>query len=602
MSIDHMIIIAIKVLLQLACVRGLAVSRETAAHVVERQVGQEGYDGLLQQGEDRRKPRAEVLVEPPPEDAPCRAWHSYWPYCRGSCTPARPGDGSAALFGGLWDDCHERAILLAPAGLPATSDRRAGTADKTALDGALERLGMLAQTGGAVSEWLRRQQNQEVATAQRRAAPVRSLCAPGHAGEEGSFKCHECGASFATAATLKKHAAQHRRDRDAGEAAEAAPVGNWRSTPLALEAQEWGWESRGPAARAGDEAWAWSDDGEDDDPGGRKAPTVSLAAFVKPAARKPAKARGGAQAEAACPVCGKGFPIAEMDSHVDVCLSSGPAAASCGAGDDFPEDICMPEDLLEVFLEMDLAPEAASEFWRRYESMVQDARRPPRDAFSTALEAALSLPQEAGLASGSAAAGRPSGAQRDLKGEDTGEDTGEADEEWHAVPAARQRRPPQNAKEARAGAASTAARESWQRRLQEPSAGPPGRWRKERESLGQPAGSGQDDLGERRRPAEEGKEAEPYRFAAWLSDAEAARQVAAWLQGALTPALGSGAAEGVAVGVEVVLANAADDPDAAANARMLLGMELEDVSGNARVIAALATFDKCLARWDVSSR
>jgi len=46
----------------------------------------------------------------------------------------------------------------------------------------------------------------------------------------------------------------------------------------------------------------------------------------------------------------------------------------------------------------------------------------------------------------------------------------------------------------------------------------------------------------------------------------------------------------------VVLANAADDPDAAANARELLSMELEDVGSDA-LAGPLATFDKCLARW-----
>jgi len=88
----------------------------------------------------------------------------------------------------------------------------------------------------------------------------------------------------------------------------------------------------------------------------------------------------------------------------------------------------------------------------------------------------------------------------------------------------------------------------------------------------------------------------PHQSYAGIADASAAeaRDLAAWLQASLTPVLGVDAAEGISAGVEVVLANSRDDPEATINAQELVKAELADDAASEAVIkdfeARLACF------------
>lgn len=591
-----------KVLLQLACVRGLAVSRETAAHVLQRD---SAHDALLQEGaaaEGRRKPRhaATAGAAEPPEDAPCRSWHGYWPYCAGNCSrQQKSGRRHSALLWGLWEDKDDAPKLPArgtpgvqPPARPATMDLNTG----------LQSLGMRAEAGAAVLDWIWKQDQHIAAAVQRREAPQQSLCAPASTGKDWELTCPDCGAVFGTKQTLKKHAAQHQRDRD-GVGVTAAPeqVGDWRRTPLALESQEWGWEGRAGAAK-NSETWDWSDDHEEEEEKDCRAPAAAtISSFIQVAVgrgargrKAPAKAAVSKQ-KAPCPICGVEFPIEEMDIHVDICLTRGSAleaaegrgAASSrvngaeGQGHAGEADATLPMELLETFLEMDLLPAVAARFWERYDELALEGGRAPREAFLAALEDALLVEEAPDV--GAAAPAPSYAALREQALEESEEDEDDAPRAQSSIAdamgaafaaIAAAARPPDSRSSAAAtwsgGASSSSGYPQVRREAPPLQGGCRGAGGAAAGSLGCAGGRGR--IASNQAPKTSGLEKLSYADVANVA-ASQARDFAAECQAALEPLLGSNAAEGVAAGVEVVLANSSD-PDALANAEELLAAEL----------------------------
>jgi len=680
-----------KVLLQLNCVRGLLASKDTAAHVVEKDPAHDGlFDGSGPS--EGRKPRhaalgvARAAAELPPDNAPCRQWHGYWPYCRGTCSISSGPDEivgaskslgmrqrQSVLLWGLWDD--DSAGMFTPAQPQrAAAWQSASSSSMVGLDDGLRRLGMLAQIGAALEEWVQRREELTAQATLRRTAAKPSLCAPGHMGQEGSFECPECGMSFGTKQTLKKHSLQHRRDREvATTTVSAAPVRDWRGAPLSLESNEWGWESRGAAALVSQD-WAWSDDDVANKDQMLAPAAVSLAAFINVGARGPKQRkseRARAQPMAPCPVCGKQLPITEMDFHVDVCLLTGseqveiavpswvdPSASGRHLGTvvaDDPLDGSVPVDLLEIFLELDLPPAAASHFWDRYDALVLGESKGSREAFMAALEDALSLQQEgvgdsaSSLALGTSAAplDHREGSLLACRSGDDSELRSEVEDNEPVMDIATRaalaaiiaaRVPLASATAGTSSglmqqlvraAASTGRGNDPGAGCESPTsqgvlghqASSGSRWPRSTarvagsvgahlegpnlQSQGAPSSSsGRSAKGKSGKapPPPPPKSLSITSFAPPMSYAEAAdgsasqaRAIAAWLQTSLIAFLGNEDAEGVAAGVEVVLANAGSDPDAAENAWELLCAELGETHGEAAA-ALLAEFDERLTK------
>lgn len=626
-----------KVLLQLGCTRGLAVSKETAEFVVERGDNDFMADGGPQPGRERRKPRhTGPHREEPPEDAYCRAWHGYWPYCSGCCEQPPKGLSEDVFWeadpGGKAPPAWQSAGCQARGGAQRAFAAPARSA--AALDDALHRLGLLSRVGEAVMEWVRRQDQREAASVKRRLEPQAPVRVLGAVGTEGDHQCPECGVSFGAKATLKKHLAQHKRDREGVlmPVPTAGTVPDWRHSGVALEEYESGWDDHGPALRRGAAAYEFDYDdepappvggvdwryaapgeraGDDDLP---TAPGASLGDFLfaavgrgapggrggsarqRPTAGPPKAcpaAPAGGQQLAVCPVCGDRFPLATMDLHVDACLASGgcpqplpprtkaisstsappkrePVGPPVGVG-----GRALPEDLLDALLDMDLPAASTASFWRRYEEKTTGRRMSPSDAFVAALEDALGSDDDEDEIDDGRRSTPPShpsdgGVQVAL-----------------AAMAGGRQQPVTPPAVLAAPLAASADGGQWQ---------VAGRWRP-----GQKAASSCGTKAAKAPPPPpppaaartfvhvppaaprcEKRVQLPRATAPPLSYRDAAdtlpgaaREISAWLQAALEPLVGADAAEAVAAGAEAVVANWRDDPDAAENVRELVDMELD---------------------------
>jgi len=388
-----------KILMQLACVRGLPKTKETAAHVVaDCQI-----DGGTSEG--RRKPRHSALaagIVEPPSDAPCRSWHGYWPYCSGSC--------GSELFSeaDLW--CIEPPPTPPP---PKRSPPGKLEVNIDNLSAALQRLGMRSEPGAAVLQWVTKTTAAVVATEKRRSAPQVSMCAPGHAAVDTgqTYICKECGASFSRKQTLAKHIQQHQREREQGDAQPQLNAdGAWRQSNVALEAWEPGWESiRGGDAL--DYDWEFSD--EDCPQSAPRSGTASLASFIDIAVKKRGSSKAVAKSAKSsstskdaqavpCPICGQTYALGAMDAHVDVCLAmtasvnenstSSSRPAIKGTGKKPSSEDSIPVELLQSLLEMDLPPAAAEYFWDCFGDLSASGNLPFRECFLQALDRAFSSP------------------------------------------------------------------------------------------------------------------------------------------------------------------------------------------------------------------
>jgi hypothetical protein len=126
----------------------------------------------------------------------------------------------------------------------------------------------------------------------------------------------------------------------------------------------------------------------------------STVAKAKAAAKVSSHADAGPKG--ACPICGLSYPLAEMDAHVDRCLTSNSAHTegdrksfeSDASNDEAPGSTTLPVDLLEIFLEMDLSPLAVAHFWAHYDTVVASGEKSVREAFLESLEDALSITEE----------------------------------------------------------------------------------------------------------------------------------------------------------------------------------------------------------------
>eukprot|EP00929_Paragymnodinium_shiwhaense_P065472 TRINITY_DN32815_c0_g1_i1.p1 TRINITY_DN32815_c0_g1~~TRINITY_DN32815_c0_g1_i1.p1 ORF type:complete len:726 (-),score=135.55 TRINITY_DN32815_c0_g1_i1:234-2411(-) len=603
-----------KVLTQLACVRGLAVTKETAAYIVERQGN--AHDSVLKEGSassTRRKPRhADRLgaeIEPPPEDAPCRAWHGYWPYCKGMCTKMQT-NLMEALSLDVWDETKE----------PPGAQRQTWTtvqkaAPASALERALSCLGMHSEAGAAVAAFVRAREESEATAMKRRLAPQTSYCAPGHTNKAaGEFICDECGATFSMKGTLKKHKLQHQRDREeAGDFSHlAAEATSWRKETLALESNEWGWENHWRADGIDDVNFGAPE--SDEDVMESHAPASnSLSAFISVAidkkskkAKSAAKPKAAAKVQlAACPVCGQHFPMDTMDWHVDECLSKNAAeyeedsvvligrSAACASSARPPagvrdaktgqpgnnqasEDGSLPLDLLASLLDMDLTEDCTARFWSSYARCVESGRMAPEDAFLKSLEFALadSDDDEEGTSTWRPAASSATCAVSTCA-------------DAAAYPAVKDRGDaPANMPETEEdGFVQQRRRGRWGNNAQSKATPKPApvHTSADRSALRRSSAKVADNSTSRtsqdarasvpaRQPASQAAHSTPQQ------DSEkkaAAIPPSLWLLSTLQPLIGDDAADSVAAGVEVVLGNP-DDPDAAENAGELLLAELAE--------------------------
>lgn len=371
-------------LLQLGCVRGLARTREAAAAVVQRD---SAFDDVLNVACER-KPRstAPPPMEPPPHDAPCRAWHGDWLYCRGHCEP--PADGYDAWD--LWTEAQ-------PASSSSPVRKPTGT-----LEAALRSLGMLAEMGEAVREWVSICEQRREDTLRRFSNPQTSVCyAPSKAATNGHFACRECGAVFSLQKTLKKHMQLHEDER-------AGVIrGHTGASTAATETSETSWRSstyeQAAVWAAAEEGWGCDYDEDyysDPDDHAAPHPASSLSSWVTVAVDRSSKKKREQQKKAsaelaalvACPICGDQFPMSDIEQHVDACLACPPASSSTAPVDEGSADSSqqLPPELLESLLDLDLSPEAAELFWIRYEDALLKDHTSMEQAFLIALERTIS--------------------------------------------------------------------------------------------------------------------------------------------------------------------------------------------------------------------
>lgn len=381
-----------EVLGQLGCVRGLPKARETAAIVVERDCA---YDSLLGEEGRRAKPRAQkaaALPPEPPDDAPCRSWHGHWIYCSGNCEKSE--------FDDIWADSN-----CNPYARPVSSAVRVAIVDAAALNKALKPLGMTADIGDAVREWINYKAQLAKETERKRSMPVASLCAAAPVQPKGAaLVCDVCGAEFALKRTLKLHLQAHKREQANTEQASGEVM--WRSATAehaaAFEAQAEDYDAWADAAWAGQETYGSS--GDEEYRPSRAAP--SLASWLAPTVRSTKQDHrryvqrpNPRDQQVPCPICGKSFSVMEMDEHVDVCLAvsaeqSNVAEATVSNRDydstaDGGDDGVLPLELLHSLLEMDLAESVAECFWQRFEDMTVVRGLPVREAFLEALTITL---------------------------------------------------------------------------------------------------------------------------------------------------------------------------------------------------------------------
>jgi len=603
-----------EILGQLGCVRGLPKSRETAAVVVERDCA---YDSLLTEQSGRAKPRAPKAAPPPPEppeDAPCRAWHGRWIYCSGNCEQIE--------FDDIWADSNSNPYFR-----PRTPPVHSGLVSASVLSAALRPLGMTAEVGAAVQEWINHKAQMAKEAERKRSMPIASLCAVAPAQPKGAaLVCDECGAEFALKRTLKMHKLAHKRERE-----EAAA---WGAEQYTAEAH-WRCASAEQAAvleaRAEeDEVWtgfdacASSSDGEYCP--SRAAPSLAswLTAAARPAAQnqrhrkqKPNPAvqqtfRGISVEQVSCPVCCEFFPSTEIERHVDVCLAASAERGSdvepmiSSKADEEGDDGVLPLELLESLLEMELSEEAAERFWQRFEDATQARGLPVREAFLVAIEAALQEDEEEPAPRGLPSQRRPADTAssprqalanstplpsgRELKADC--KESGSAGAEWQTVSNRWSRKTA--AKDSNGPPSREAGR--WTRAPQEGYPGQPATGaaavQKTPPSVsatapacrkGQGRGAGRPPCKPSPVPAPcpscglpflpEILELHASQCAARQADAPpGSAQHADWLQAALAPLLGADAAESIAAGVQVVIEHG--DEEAAANAVELVAAEL----------------------------
>eukprot|EP00927_Polykrikos_kofoidii_P054769 TRINITY_DN49140_c0_g1_i1.p1 TRINITY_DN49140_c0_g1~~TRINITY_DN49140_c0_g1_i1.p1 ORF type:complete len:695 (-),score=90.98 TRINITY_DN49140_c0_g1_i1:172-2256(-) len=576
-----------EVLTKLACVRGLAVSKETAGFAVERD---NAFDALLGDAPvsgTRRKPRhsavAVAVLAEPPADAACRQWHGFWPYCVGTCARAdaichggRSSTSRHDIFG-IWDD--EEAP--APGARLSSHPTTAACLTLETLNSRLRVLGMLAEAGAAVQEWVDRLDQIAAASERRREAPIPSLCAPGGSASKtassgATYTCEECGATFQMKRTFKMHLQHHRRE---GELCNEEPlrpfVSSWRGDALAK------YDLEEPCAPT-EAHWDLSEEEVDDGP--RALGTHSLAAFIKPKTSRPQRGRpvkksppARAQPETCpCPVCGESVQSAFINDHIDTCLAAGAgfcgkeapvseAAGSQSRGDEETCGLSLPTELLEIFIDMDLSPEAVAHFWERYDELTCDDGLLPREAFLRSLEEALAMPEATVVAA--SPRNTVCSKSRDLDLATARDGSGHREGRW--------------GREKRVGAGEPQmSQDSRNSNCGGCYVNKDKICNTSRDSASVNCTRRETSRGSEANPSNGCSEVTPSKGVAPASApvvgdlATEAKRLSEWLGHALVPIFGADAAEGIAVGVEMVLSNE-DDPEAAANATELLVAEIE---------------------------
>lgn len=574
---------------QLGCLRGLPRSRETATTVIERDAA---HDAFLVGAPRERKARHEkpaIVLEPPPENAPCKKWHGDWMYCRGCCEEPDPND--------VWDLRSELAPELRAA-RPVRSSR------SSPLEASLRCLGMLAEQGDAVRDWIATRLLLEQEALRKQVAPQPSLCAaPRVAPSDTKFLCKECGASFSLAKTLKRHMQQHQEERRG--AAQAQPVNAVSAGYMATEDTSWRRSTYEEEAVYAAEEEAWDDWPEAiDDTEEYRAPQnaaslsswISVAVGSRGSRAKPKRSRQKPEIatgpSVACPICGGRFPSAEIERHVDVCLTvqqpvgnASSVTANSGASDD--ADAELPQELLESLLHLDLSVETATRFWERFErATARGSGGSVQDRFIAALEATLSEElfedDDDDRAARSAMPSEPlaqSAAEVEAESADFCQVKSRRARRWDA---SSRNDSVQHHQAGIAAQEPTAAKASSRSAERGAAKAPPARARNNKQAKAAEKAEIAPKT-EQERP----DTAQPQKVAQ-----HEAQPIGVWLREALSPLLAVDEVEAVLAGVEVVL-SCSDDAEAADNASDLLAAELP--AGSELGDAVLSEFKRRLA-------